>query len=137
GGLLDVTARQREMRLAEDGRQRIVDLVGHARGQLADRRELFGANELGLGELQLLELPLALRIELGVVERNADLVSGRLEQRHLELVEVILGLAAERKRAEDAATAADRYADEAADVIGLHGALGRGGRLGMRGGGGP
>src|SRR5262249_38996814 len=79
--------RQQEMRQAEDRREGIVDLVRHARRELADRRELLGVDQLGLGadalrvrELDLVALAQELGIEPRVVERDADLVRRRLEQ---------------------------------------------------------
>ncbi len=52
--------------------------------------------------LQLLELAQRLRVEPRVVERDADLVGGRLDQRDLPLGERVAVLAAERQRAENA-----------------------------------
>ena len=123
---------QQQMRLPEDRRQRIVDFVRHARGKLADGRQLLGVDELRLGTLVLVEQAqrlgvesLHLRVELRVVERDADLVGGRLEQGQLVLVELVGGLAPERERAEDPPAAVDRHADEAADVVAPDGGPGR------------
>ena len=116
---------QQQVGLAEDRRQRIVDLVGDPGGQLADGGELLGVDQLGLRAAQLLEAVHRLRVEARVVERDTDLVGGRLHQRHLALAERLAGLAAERQRAQDAAAAVDRHAHESLDVVLAHRVLGR------------
>src|SRR5215831_19239080 len=98
------------MRLAEDRRQRIVDLVRHARGELTDRLHLLPVDQLRVGALELVELAARLGVEARIVERQADLVRGGLEERQLGLVERLERLAAERERAQDLAPAVDRDA---------------------------
>ena len=88
-------ALQQQVGLAEDRRQRIVDLVGDPGGQLADGGELLGVDQLGLRAAQLFEAVHRLRVEARVVERDADLIGGRLHQRYLALAERLAGLAAE------------------------------------------
>src|SRR5205814_9577810 len=101
----------------EDRRERVVDLVGDTGGELADRRELLGVDELRLRALQLLELAQRLLVEPRIVERQTDLVGRRLDERDLTGVEAVGNLPAEREGAEDPAAAADRDADEAADLV--------------------
>ena len=79
--------RQQEMRLAEDRRQRIVDLVRDARGELADRFHLLGVDQLRVRALELVELAKRLGVEPRVVERQADLIRRGLDQGQLGLVE--------------------------------------------------
>src|SRR5439155_428024 len=67
--------------------------------------------------LQLLELAQGLLVEPRVVERQTDLVGRRLDERDLTGVEAVGDLPAEREGAEDPAAAADRDADEAADLV--------------------
>src|SRR5438876_11259519 len=66
---------------------------------------------------KLLELAARLGGEAGVVEREPDLVGGRLEERDLAPLEAVEDLAAERERAQDPASAVDRHADEAPDAL--------------------
>ena len=120
----DVRVIEQQMGLAQDGGQRVVDLVGHAGGQLTDRRELLGVNELGLRALELLELAHGLGVEPRVVERDADLVRGGLHQRDLPIGERVTDLAAERQRAENPAPAVNGDAEEAAHAIALDRRLG-------------
>ena len=54
-----------------------------------------------------------------VVERDADLVGGGLDQRDLPLVERVADLAAERQRAEHAGPGRGWHAEEAAHAIAL------------------
>src|SRR5206468_8933806 len=64
---------------AEDDREEIVEMVRHARGELADGRERLAAYELGLGGTQVVHhaLPLSSRLlrlveEAGVVDGIGD-----------------------------------------------------------------
>ena len=121
---------EQEVRLPEDRRERIVDLVRDTGGELSHRRKLLGVDELCLRAPQVLELPARLRVEPRVVQRNADLVRRCLHERDLPLGERLLRAPSQRQRAQDTAAAVDRDADEAADVVGGHGDA----RLGQQGG---
>src|SRR3989442_6822158 len=74
-------------------------------------------DELGLGAPELLELAPGLRVQAGVVERDADLVGGGLDERDLPVVEALRRLPPERQRAEDAPAAPNRHAPEALNLI--------------------
>ena len=52
-----------------DRRERIVELVGHAREECAERGELVGLDELGLGLLELRQPSLQLGVEANLLER--------------------------------------------------------------------
>ena len=67
-------------RKSEDRGQRVVDLVGHVRGQLPDGGELGGLDELGLRLLQLLEVPLDALVEPGVLDAEGRRARDALEQ---------------------------------------------------------
>src|SRR3989441_4233669 len=109
--------REQELRLAEDRREGVVDLMRDPRGELAHGGQLLGVDELCVGAPELLELAAHLGVEAGVVEREPDLVGGRLEERDLAPLEAVEDLAAERERAEDPAAAVDRHADETPDAL--------------------
>src|SRR5438876_10674741 len=66
---------------------------------------------------KLLELAARLGGEAGVVEREPDLVGGRLEERDLAPLEAVEDLAADRERADDPAADVDRHADETPDAL--------------------
>src|SRR3990172_1672958 len=77
-------------------------------------------DQLGLGAAELLQLARELGGERGVVERQADLVGRRLEERHLLLGERVRRLPAERERSEDPVPRPDGDGDEALDPLRLH-----------------
>src|SRR3972149_4088779 len=77
-------------------------------------------DQLGLGAAELLQLAPELGVEPGVVERQADLVGCRLEERHLLLGERVRRLPAERERSEDPVPRPDGDGDEALDPLRLH-----------------
>jgi hypothetical protein len=116
---------EEQVRLSQDGGERIVDLVRDARRQLAHRGQLLGPDELRLGELQLLELSTRFRVEARVVQGDPDLVGRRFHEGDLGLVERLPVPAAERQRAQDAPAAVDRHADEGADPVAPHDGLRR------------
>ena len=111
---------QQQVHLAQDDHERVVDLVRDAARQLADRGQPLGPHHVGVRAAQVLELQARLGVQARVVEGQADLVGARLEQRDLLVAEAILGLPAERERAQDAVARADRHAQEAADAVGGH-----------------
>src|SRR5262245_8752078 len=112
-----VRAHEQELGLTEDGRQAVARLVREACGQLADRRELLALDQLRLGRLEVLELAPRRRVELGVLQGQADLVRARFDERDLTLGERLARPAAERERAEDAPAAADRHAHESVNAF--------------------
>jgi hypothetical protein len=68
-----------ELAEAADDGQRVVDLVGHARRQLADGRQLRRLYELRLRALELVELRAELAVEARVAQRDGRLAGQRLE----------------------------------------------------------
>src|SRR5439155_1706131 len=73
----------------------------------------------GLGLLELVELAPGFRVEPGVVERQADLVRGGLQERDLDIREGLGRPPGKRQDDQDASTALQRDADEAADPLPL------------------
>ena len=120
--LLAVPALEQQVHLPEDDHERVVDLVGDAARQFADRGEPLGAHHLRLRPAQAPRA--AARVSeysARIVEGKADLVGHALEQRDLLVGEAAARLASQRERAEDAVARADRHADEAPDAVGGHG----------------
>src|SRR5439155_5530936 len=68
-----------------DRRERVVDLVGHAREECAERRELVGLDELGLSLLELRHPGLQLGVEANLLkrQRRLDRKSTRLNSSHV------------------------------------------------------
>ena len=69
-----------EGREAEHRGERVVDLVGDVGGQLADRRELGGLDELGLGALELGHLLLDALVQPRVLDRHRALERDALDE---------------------------------------------------------
>src|SRR2546428_271282 len=69
--------REQELRLAEDRREGVVDLMRDPRGELAHGGQLLSVDELCVGAPELLELAAHLGVEAGVVAREPHLVRGR------------------------------------------------------------
>ncbi len=63
-------ALEQELRAAQDGGQQVVEVVGHARGHLAERAQLLGAHELVLGRGQLAVGALALLEQAHAAQRQ-------------------------------------------------------------------
>src|SRR5688572_2723846 len=57
--------------VGEDDHQRVVDLVGHAGGQLAEGGQLGGLRELRVSGLDVLDAPAQIVVEPGVAQRDA------------------------------------------------------------------
>src|SRR6267142_1216917 len=95
-------------------------LVHEAGRQLTDGREPLALGHLVLGVLELVELAPRLRVQARVVERERELVGGRLDQRHLCVGEGRRRGAPERQRDDDAAARLQRHAHEAARAFVLH-----------------
>jgi hypothetical protein len=78
-----VRAHEQELGLAEDRGQAIARLVRETGRQLADGRELLALDQLRLGRLEIVELAPCRRVELRVLQGQADLVGAGLDERDL------------------------------------------------------
>src|SRR6266508_4937247 len=106
-----------QVKLRHDDGQRIVDLVRHSRGEAVDGGQPLRLHHLDLRAAQVVELPVDLAVEPGIVQGEADLIRHALEQRDFLVGEAVFRLPAEGQRAEDAMAGPDGYAHEPPDAV--------------------
>ena len=107
-------AGEHELAMADHDGQGVVELVRHARDELAHRGELGRLDELGLGLLERAEPGARLLVQAGVVERQRRLVREGLEQGDVGGGEDAPHLIAHREGADDLAPHAQRHAEHGA-----------------------
>ena len=110
--------REQELAVADDDAERVVQLVGHARHELAERRHLGGLDQLGLRLTQSHEAVAGARVEARVFEGERRLVGERLERLHVFGREGAAGLGAEADGADHPIVREQRHADDGAVATG-------------------
>ena len=120
--LADVVERQfrQPFRPAENRRQRVVQLVRHARHQLADRRQLLVLQQLLVQLPRAIVEPLALGgVAQERVDQDAAALGGTHVRRHVHLQQRLVGLAHPQQVVRDAA-----FAGEPVEEAGSRGHVG-------------
>ena len=111
-------AREQELAVADDDAQRVVQLVGDACDELAERRHLRGVHELHLGVPEAREAVAGARVQARVLEGERGLVGEGLERLELVGREEAAGLEPERQSADQALVGEQGNPGGAAEAVG-------------------
>jgi hypothetical protein len=106
------------MELSHDDGQWIVNLVSHPGGEAVDSGQPLRLDHLDLRAAEIVELPIDLAVEAGIVEGEADLICHALQQGDFLVGEEVFGLPPEGQRAENAVPGPDGHAHESANAVG-------------------